>query len=692
MRAIEATLVLALLAACQGAPATSGTASGMTYTGSFATGTGTKQASLVVNGVTRSMYTYVPSNLGSNRALLIIFDGTDNDAYSALGSSGAKTLANNQKLVVVAPEQRALPGGDWDMHSNGQRYWETYPNTSRETNNDLALVQAIIAEAKRVHGVNTDRVYTLGFSNGAFFAEFAAFAMPDTIAAFAETSGGLVKCDKVRGPTGCEFFTTTGKTCSAFAAQPGWCSCSGVEKPAAVPTSGRIPPGYLSHPRDDTTISVYYTCALKARLDALGATSSLTVRTGGGHVWPSNFASTAWPFLSQQSLPARLDARTPAPDQGVPDLRAADQRGADQRAADQRGADQRAADQRAADQRAADQRAADLVRTPDTRSPDLRTPDTRSPDLRAPDLRTPDVRPPDVAAPDLAQDAARPPDQAGGGADQRVAYTGSFSPTVGFAASTLTVGGYARTIVSYVPAGMGTSKAVLFMFSPTNENDPYYTIIDSGAKALADTQKILILAPRARTMTVGDWDNHVPGDIYYETYPDVSPASNPDLLMVRASIQEAVRAYGVDPRRVYTAGFSNGGAFSVFCALTMPDKVAAFSEAAAGLVSCPTTQSCGFFSTTATTCSAFASAPGWCGCSGAEKPAAVPASGRVPPGQLIHARDDTTVSVYYSCALQSRMTALGATTSLTILTGGGHIWPTGYAQRVWPFVSQYTLP
>jgi predicted esterase len=192
-------------------------------------------------------------------------------------------------------------------------------------------------------------------------------------------------------------------------------------------------------------------------------------------------------------------------------------------------------------------------------------------------------------------------------------------------------------------------------------------------------------------MAVGDWDNHVPRDIYWETYPSTDPARNPDLLLVQAIIQEAVRAYGVDARRVYTLGHSNGGFFSLLAATALPDRIAAFAANSAGLVRCATTGGCSFKGS-GTTCAALANQAGWCACTGAEKPGPLVTSGRQPPGYLTHSADDTAVSVYYSCALASRLSALGYRHEITIAQGNGHSMPYNLALDAWGFLSQHALP
>ncbi|MBW2734832.1 MAG: hypothetical protein JRH20_20790 [Deltaproteobacteria bacterium] len=274
--------------------------SGVLYGGSFpAAKVGFSSATLQVAGSNRTVSIYLPAGLPDDAPLMLVFHGTDGQAQDAIWGANATALADSAKVILVAPQARRMSVGDWDNHGAGQRYFETYPNVDPNSNPDLLFVRAIIAEATRVYGANIRRVYTLGFSNGAFFSEFCAMTMPNRIAAFAENSGGLVRC----ATTGSCTFSGSGTSCAELASQSGYCTCTGVEKPASLPTSGRKPPGYMVHSSNDSTVSVFYSCDLASRMQALGYVTSVTIRASGGHDWQPNAATAAWGFLSKYQLP-----------------------------------------------------------------------------------------------------------------------------------------------------------------------------------------------------------------------------------------------------------------------------------------------------------------------------------------------------------------------------------------------------
>ncbi len=283
------------------------TTEAVSYTGTFPATDGEHTGvTLTVNGTARTMYLYAPAGRGASPALFLVFHGTGGDGPDV--GSRFMAMADAHGIVLAAPESRILTGDDWDQHYGGGKFWETIPpddparGCDPDRNPDLMLVRAIIQEATRVYHIDPTRIYTVGFSNGGFFSLTAAVALRDQIAAFAELSSGLVLCDN----TNMCNFTGSGTTCTALAAEATYCTCSGAEKPITLPASGRMPAGYLSHGNQDTTVSVQYTCTLANRMQALGQTTSVTIRNGvddNDHVMPDPMPEALWTFFAAHPRP-----------------------------------------------------------------------------------------------------------------------------------------------------------------------------------------------------------------------------------------------------------------------------------------------------------------------------------------------------------------------------------------------------
>ncbi len=265
----------------------------VTYSGTLTTALGQRTNTLTVAGYARTVYSYVPTNRAARPPLVIAFHGTDLWGDQMLANMDALNFAEQNGVVVLAPDARYQDAAhaDFNRPAGNARYWETAYNTNPDTNPDLLLTRALIKEATRALNVDIDRVYVVGFSNGGFMALTAAVTLRDRVAGFAESSAGLVPC--ATRPD-CAF-RGTALSCSTLRTQSGYCACSGADKPIALPTTGGRP-GFLWHAPEDTTVSVYYTCTLDARMTSRGIPHRVQLWSGE-HYLTSSFMPNAWSYL-----------------------------------------------------------------------------------------------------------------------------------------------------------------------------------------------------------------------------------------------------------------------------------------------------------------------------------------------------------------------------------------------------------
>ncbi len=280
--------------------------------GGFSAKNGFSKQSLSIGGNSRVVDLFVPAKRGVAPPLVIAFHGTSGEPEDWIDPSGGndlETLASQNGFIVAAPRARDWGEGfsDWDNHGGNDRFWETRfdSNPSRgadvNANADLILVKQIIAAAHAAFNSDLKRVYLIGFSNGGFFATHAAMALRDQIAAFAEADSGLVTCDRTDSCT----YQSSGTSCPAIlASAPAACSsCKGPEKPIAIPAAGRKVPGLLGHRNRDDGVSVFYTCSLASRMQALGYEASVMITNEAEHGIPAGFLDAAWAFFSKKSIP-----------------------------------------------------------------------------------------------------------------------------------------------------------------------------------------------------------------------------------------------------------------------------------------------------------------------------------------------------------------------------------------------------
>ncbi len=305
-----------------GASGSGGAGGGIVGTGSFTT------VSTLSDGLTsnRVVEYYVPTTVSSNPPLVLVFHGTGTNRANATQDGASNELrdfvtrdgdninidevAISHGFIVAAPQALSRTGGSGDPDHRGDTSFLWNLDTSiLSSNNDLTLVQNIITDAQTRYGINANRVYAMGFSNGGFFSYLVAMRLNTAIAAFAENSAGAINCANPDGSeparTVCTFQASgfTGTTCTELSVQTGYASCvsacTQALRPTPLPTSGRVPPGYLAHDPADNSVSSYYTCTL---FQALSSGRRSLAFHGSGHSVPDAFSQAAWTYLSGFTL------------------------------------------------------------------------------------------------------------------------------------------------------------------------------------------------------------------------------------------------------------------------------------------------------------------------------------------------------------------------------------------------------
>lgn len=298
--------------------------------------------------------------------------------------------------------------------------------------------------------------------------------------------------------------------------------------------------------------------------------------------------------------------------------------------------------------------------------------------------------------------------------DDPVVYAGQFpQATNGLTPASLTLGGVRRDVLAYRPPGAPSPAPLLVFFSGTGATLEANTADEIGRdwlRAFADREGVVLAFPIPLVQVHGDWDNHSSGTPYWETATaegNDAPASsdadhNPDLLLTRAIIKEAIQRYGADASRVYVSGFSNGAMFAYFAAMILKDRVAAFAETGGGLIlsnttagepaPCVPSASAGTIGSLRS-CAASGWVPGACQSAGAvPRPIAVPATGRVPPGFLRAHDDDGSVPYAHTCNLAAALSSRTEVSASIAHQVGGHYVSLDFLESSWAFLRNHRLP
>ncbi|MGC4063942.1 MAG: hypothetical protein QM784_04765 [Polyangiaceae bacterium] len=290
-----------------------------------------------------------------------------------------------------------------------------------------------------------------------------------------------------------------------------------------------------------------------------------------------------------------------------------------------------------------------------------------------------------------------------------VRYSGGFSDVSGYDGSTYRYGKFVlnneTTEVGFLlPPKPRVKPALIVAFFGTGE-DPYSVVYHDALRfgVLAkDNDDFVLVAPGVgakNTMGRVEDPDHFDPKVKYPTswnVWDVNPDTNRDLLVVRAVIDSATRVFGIDSKRVYFVGHSNGAFFSYFAAMILRDRVAAFVASSGGAFRGETNRGSTSFKAsdskhlTVAALQGESGYPAWARpkVEGALRPVGVPESGRVPHGYLYHGVRDPIVSVAFTCILSDAM----GPNATTRLKDYEHLVPMELATQLWSDLSRHRLP
>lgn len=260
----------------------------------------------------------LPERRVAKPPLLIAFHATGEEPENIVASFELVEKAAALGFVAIAPRagyREAKHPADVDHPADwGGSSWNMWA-ASADANEDLRYVRALIDAAQKSWGVDTTRVYTAGFSNGAYFSYFVAASMPDRVAGFAAMSGGWFTdaCPSRtdRDGTSLHLMQTSAPagrelTCGAIFADkafPSRCRVTPTNKLRAPRPSARVPFGYLAHYSVDDTVSVAWSCLLAEGLGARAKTMIRAREANGttGHYPMPDFIGGAFGFFARRT-------------------------------------------------------------------------------------------------------------------------------------------------------------------------------------------------------------------------------------------------------------------------------------------------------------------------------------------------------------------------------------------------------
>ena len=147
------------------------------------------------DGLQRQYRVYAPAQLPEAPAALFVFHGSVSTGASMreLTARQFDRLADEQGLVVVYPD-------GIERHWNDCRASASYQANVRNID-DVGFVRRMIEELKASRGIDVDRVYATGLSNGGHMTLRLALEAPELVAGYAPIAANLpvdanLDCDK----------------------------------------------------------------------------------------------------------------------------------------------------------------------------------------------------------------------------------------------------------------------------------------------------------------------------------------------------------------------------------------------------------------------------------------------------------------------------------------------------------------
>ncbi len=140
----------------------------------------------VFDGVTRQYYLHLPNQLGSVDGLVFVLHGFGGNANGMIGYTQMNEVADDNGFAVV------YPNGTLDQ--GGTRFWNVgYEFHFDETVNDVGFLVALALSLQSDHNIDSDRIFSTGFSNGGEMCYLLGCEASDVFKAVAPVGGCLME-------------------------------------------------------------------------------------------------------------------------------------------------------------------------------------------------------------------------------------------------------------------------------------------------------------------------------------------------------------------------------------------------------------------------------------------------------------------------------------------------------------------
>ena len=287
------------------------------------------------DGLTRTYLKYMPAGFDASDSLPLVmsFHGGTGNGNEQLAIADMRDLADQDQFILLYPDAYPEP-------LEGETNWQVVvtgdlPFTVPTAHDDVGFVDALIDEMHAAHGIDLNRVYAMGYSNGGGFTFDLACRLNERIAAIGVVARTMYiesyeSCNATH-PTAVMTILGTddyisnydGITyegtlyyASADDSHDLWLDANGIQN---EPVETAVP--NVSSNDGSTADLISWESA-----DGCVAVEHYRIN-GGGHDWPGTFGNmdivaheVIWDFVKQYGLSGHLDCTSSSIDSSVHDL------------------------------------------------------------------------------------------------------------------------------------------------------------------------------------------------------------------------------------------------------------------------------------------------------------------------------------------------------------------------------------